>query len=477
VTTDFAELLYRSLPGIYRQKDESLELARFLQIMAAPLAETEASIGQLYEDLFSASARGELLPLVGALIGADIDASLPPSLQRAALEETLAFHRNKGLAEPLERTVQAFTGFTTVAVDYSQVVARLPYLETMSPILRRRGRPVGWDAASGNAAVNRFYFDATRKVAALFDEQRGRAIARAQLAAQAAELVGTDRGFGLGENGTPLLGARAPLPLTVVPANLTDFASPLSTAGTALVLTAGQVGVDTELGRFVFAAAAPAGSPPGRQWPPLPGNLTVDFHQLVPTSISTQTFDLRDSARVARLGRSDDPAPYTVDLRSPARPRDRVGRAHFDNHGFFLTVGRRFDSRRPNLLRNASFVGYSFDDRPLDPGNTTGVPLQLQDGFDGSPLTVNDLAGREADYFDAPVGFTVRARGLSLADPAFGAGARVVAARLSDLANPKDPAGQPLTLQPRDLAVDPQWGRFLVNPTSFGVRADEIRVG
>jgi len=76
-------MLSRSLPGIYRLKDDNNDLARFLQIMASPLAETEASIGQLYDDLFGASARGDFLPLIGDLIGADIDPALPASLQRA----------------------------------------------------------------------------------------------------------------------------------------------------------------------------------------------------------------------------------------------------------------------------------------------------------------------------------------------------------------------------------------------------------
>lgn len=458
--TDFAALLARSLPGVYRLKDEVGELARFLQIMASPLAETEASIGQLYDDVFAASARGAFLPLIGELIGADIDPTLPESLQRGALEDTLAFYRSKGLAQPLARTVQAFTSWPTVAVDYSQVVARLAHVETLSPVLRRRGRPVG--AAGGS---NRFTFDAAGRVTALFDELRGRAIARTELASLAAELAGTDRGFAIRENGADLVGPRAAAPRPVVPANLTDFADPRKLDGTALALTAGQIGVDPELGRLLFAAPVP-----------LAGNLTVDFHQPVPASIAPQTFDLRDSARMAQLGRSDDPAPYSVDVRSPARPGDRIGRTHFDNHGFFVTVCRILDGRRPNLLREATPAGFSFDDRPLAAGDTVGNVLQLLDGIDGSPITLGELAGHERDYVDTPRGFAIRARGLSLLDPSFGAGARIVAAKLGDLANPRDVNDAALTLQPLDIAVDPQLGRFLVDLAAFGIVAEDVRV-
>jgi hypothetical protein len=460
--TDFADLLSRSLPGIYRLKDGAGELARFLQIMASPLAETEASIGQLYDDLFGATARGELLPLIGDLIGADLDSTLPASLQRAALEDTLAFHRSKGLAQTLERTVEAFTTWPTVAVDYSQVVARVPYVQTLSPLQRRRRRPVGVDSGGSY----RIYFDAARGVVPLFDELRGRVIARAEIASLAADLVGTDRGFAIRENGVDIVGVRAPAPRQMVAGNLTDFNDPRALGGGPLVLTTAQIGVDPELGRLLFAAPVP-----------LPGNLTVDFHQLVPASIAPQTFDVRDSARMVQLGRSDDPAPYTIDVRSPDRPTDRIGRTHFDNHGFFATVGRIIDARRPNQLRVGSPAGFSFDDRPLASGDATGIALQLLDGIDGSPLTVAKLAGHERDYVDAPRGFTIRVRGLSLLDPSFGTGARVIAAQLANLAAPLDAGGAALTLQPLDIAVDPQLGRFLLTLSAFGVNAEDLRVG
>jgi phage tail-like protein len=470
--TDFAALLLRSLPGIYRQKDEATtDLARFLEIAASPLTETEASIGQLHDDLFGASARGDFLPLIGGLIGAEIDPTLPASLQRAALADTLPFYRSKGLALPLENTVQAFTGWQTITVDYSQVVARVPFIETLSPLVRQRRRPVGVVADR----TDRFTFDPTGRIAALFDELRGRAIARTEIASLAADLVGTDRGFAVRENGVDLVGPGAPAPRTVVAANLTDFDHPLKLDGTALTIAAGQIAIDPELGRLLFGAPVP-----------LAGNLSVDFHQLLPSTVALQTLDLRDSQRMTRIGRSDDPAPYTVDLRAPSRPTERIGRTHFDNHGLFLTVGRRMESRRPNLLRAGPPAAFSFDDRPLAAGDVTGNTLQLQDGIDGAPITtgtataVGRFVDHEADYVDTPRGFTIRARGISLLDPSFGSGTRVVAANLADPANPRnphDPSGAtPLALLPRDIAVDPQRGRFVLNLDAFSINAEDVRV-
>lgn len=458
--TDFAKLLWSSLPGIYRQRDEAGELARFLEIMASPLAELEASIGQLYDDRFGATARVELLPLIGALIGAELDASLPESLQRAALEDTLASHRTKGLASQLARAVQASSGWPTVAVDYSQRVARVPYLETASPLLRRRGRPVG--VAAGGSG--RFYVDATGMVAPLYDELRGRAIARAELATLGAELIGTDRGFAIRERGVDLVGPRAPAPRNVVAADLTDFASPKAPSGTPLALSAGDLAIDPELGRLLFAAPVP-----------LAGNLTVDFYQLVPASIAAQTLDLRDPARVAELGRSNDRAPYALDLRAAAHPRARIGRTHFDNHGFFVTPARRFEGRRPNRLLIDAHA-FSFDDRALAPDDAVGVTLQLLDGLDGSPLTRAKLHAAPGAFVDMPRGFSITARGVSLLDPAFGSDVRVVAATLFNADEPQDWENEPLTLQPRDIAVDPQLGRFWLDLDAFGVAAAELRV-
>lgn len=460
--TDFADLFYRLLPGLYRQKDARGELRQMLAIVAQPCSELEASIGQLYLDLFVGRCRDELLPFVGDLVGAQVDVTEPPSIQRAALATTFAFYREKGLAVPLARVVEAVSTWATTPVDFSQMVARLVDVENLDVVVRRRGLRV----AEAPVASGRFFFAADGSVMPLYDERRGRPIGRAEIASLAAEIVGAEAGFVLYDRGVPLVGPRAPSPMAAVGADLTDFANPKDPAGNALVVAPGQVAVDPTLGRFLITSPRP-----------LVGNVTVDFHQLAPGETPRQVFDLRDSARIARLGRADDPAPYTVDFRSPARPTDRFGRTFYDNHGFFLTVGVTVANQRPNLVVSGAFSGFTFDGRPLASGDTTGNPLQLQDGIDGSPLTRARLAGYEDAFFDTPRGFTIRDLATSLRDPAFPVAIRLRAADLIDFANPKDLAGNALALADTDVAVDPQLGRFLINLAAAGVPAGRLRVG
>ncbi|HEX7837473.1 MAG TPA: hypothetical protein VF469_08420 [Kofleriaceae bacterium] len=143
--TDFGDLFYRLLPGIYRQKDGLGELRQLVQIMAQPAGELEQSIDQLYLDLFIESCRTEFLPLIGDLIGAEVDAGEPGRIQRATLATTFAFLRSRGLAAPLARVVQEVSTWTTVPVDFSQVVARLPFINALNVVARLRAQPVAED--------------------------------------------------------------------------------------------------------------------------------------------------------------------------------------------------------------------------------------------------------------------------------------------------------------------------------------------
>ena len=466
--TDFGQLLNDYLPAIYRQKDAPADeagphgpLRRLLGILGEPLGELEASISQLYEDLFAASARSEMLPLIGSLIGAEIDPALPSRAQRAALEQAIASYRSKGLAEPLAREAEAVTGWATATVDFSQVVARVPHVASLDPVLRHRDRPVAEHAP----ATGFFYFDAGRAIAALQDETRGRAIRRAEIDQRASELVGTDVGFSIELRGAPLVGTPGSGLAVAVGADLTDFAQPRSPSGAPLVLTAGQVAVDPELGRFLVPAPAPPA-----------GALTVSFHRLLPASVAQQTHDLRDGRAMARLGRCDDTAPYTMDLRSSAGPRDRIGRAHFDNHAFYLTPCRPVPDQAPNPVFPDVFTGFTFDGRLLGPGQPDGHPLQLTDGIDGAPLTRRRLRDDLPAYIDTARGFSIRARGVSVFDPAREIAMVVRAANLSRFDEPRDPDGVLLSLGTSDVAVDPQLGRFLINLDAVGATAGDVRV-
>jgi len=245
-----------------------------------------------------------------------------------------------------------------------------------------------------------------------------------------------------------------------VPADLTNFATPKAPGGAALVVAANQVAIDPLLGRFLIVSPRP-----------LAGNTTVDFHQLSPGVTTVQTFDIRDSARMAQLGRSDDPAPYTLDFRSPARPRDTFGRTHYDNHGFFMTIGSTVANQRPSLVQAGAFSGFTFDARPVP------VSLQLQDGIDGSPITRGGLLGHENQLFDGARGFTIHDLATSLRDPGFPVAVRLRAADLSSFAAPKEPGGAAMSLAATDVAIDPQLGRFLLDLGALGLTADRLRVG
>ena len=335
VSIDFAALLYADLPGVYRDKDTAGELRRFLEIAAEPLAELHASVGQLYEDLFIGGCRSELIPLIGGLVGVEVDATLPARAQRAQVADAIRFYRAKGLRSPLERFAQDLTGWPVTLVDFSASVAQAPFVATLNPVLLLRDQPVG-EAPSGSG---RFFVRADLALQPLFDALTGRPITRAALAGHETEYAGVEGRFTIEERGEDLFDPPAGSPYTALAADLTDFATPLTPGGAALVLGARQVAVDPELGRFLIASPLPQA-----------GNLRVTYSALRPGSIPSQAFDISRPARMSCLGRADDPAPYTADLRAPRRVSDRIGQKHFDNHGFFFSPGRIVANQRPNAL-------------------------------------------------------------------------------------------------------------------------------
>jgi hypothetical protein len=211
---------------------------------------------------------------------------------------------------------------------------------------------------------------------------------------------------------------------------------------------------------------------------PQAGNLRATYSALRPASIPTQAFDISRPARITSLGRADDPAPYTVDLRAPRHVSDRIGQKHFDNHGFFFSPGRIIANQPPNALPLGSESGrFSFDNRPLALADgASGIALQLMDGLDGAPLTRAKLAGHELEFCGMPRGFTIRIRGSSITDPGFRPQLTVRAADLSDFGNPLTPTGGAMTLAPTEVAVDPQLGRFILDLAGIDAKAEEVRV-
>ncbi len=461
MSVDFVDLLYRSLPGLYRDKDEAGELRRFLQIMAQPLAEIDASIAQLYEDLFIEHCREEFIPLIGDLVGVKVDPTLPARTQRSEVQDALRYYRTKGLQLPLERFAESITGWRATLVDFSQVVAQVPYVESMNPVVRQRDLPVGeHPMGSGN-----FFFREDRALQPLFDGITVRPITRAALAGHEAEYAGVEARFTIEQRGVDLF-TGTDAHYTAVAADLTDFANPKTPGGEALTIAANQVAVDPVLGRFWIVTPLP-----------LAGNLRVTYSELVPASIRTQAFHIGDPSCMPRLGRPDDLAPYSLDLRSPRYVTEKIGQKHFDNHGLFFTPGHVIANQRPNVLPPQSESGnFSFDNRPLAVADTQGVQLQLLDAYDGSPITRRKLENHEGEFCGTPRGFTIRIKGMSVTDPAFQPKVRVLAADLRDFGAPRNAAGAALALAATDIAVDPQLGRFRLDLAALGAKAEEVRV-
>jgi phage tail-like protein len=460
MTTDFGALLYESLPGLYRDKDADGTLRRFLELAALPLAEIERSIDALLDDFFVTTCQPELIPLIGELVGAEVDAGLPARAQRAQVQDAVRFHRSKGRADPLRRYAEQLTAWRVITADMSQRVALAPFIETALPVQRLRAEPVG-ELPPGSG---RFFFWQDRAERPLFDAITGRAITRSALAAAPATYAGVDGRFPITDRGRDLF--TGPTPYAAVAANLGDFTAPRTPTGTALAVQAGQIAVDPALARFLVGGT-----------PLLAGNLRVTFQALAPGTLPTQTLALRDPSQMRRLGRSDDRVPTTLDLRAPRSVTDRTGLHHFDNHGLFCTPSSVVANRRPNALGPGSASGrFTFDDRPLPTGDLAGVSLQLLDGVDGAPLTRMRLSGSEALFAGTPRGFSIRIRGVDVSDPRRSPRLRVRAANLTDFAQPRDTAGAALTLAGTDVAVDPQLGRFRMDLATIGATAEDVRV-
>lgn len=461
-SVDFPKLLYQLLPGIYRDKDAKGELRRFLEIASLPLDALEVSVAQLYEDLFIDNSREPFIGLIGALIGVEIDPTLPERAQRTEVEEAFAFYRSKGLHDPIALFAERVTAWRTAVIDFSQKVAQVPFVSDLNPVIPYREQPVG-EAPPGSG---NFFFRADRERQPLFDRITGRPITRNALFGQEAAYAGIEGRFAIRDRGADLFLPDPAPHFTAVAADLIDFANPKMPNGIALTILPNQIAIDPELGRFKIVSPIP-----------LAGNLRVDFQVLVPASVAVQTFELRDPKQIARLNRSDDSAPHTLDLRRPRRPTDRVGRHHFDNLGFFFTFGRRMQNQRPNVLPPDSESGnFTFDGRLLGVGDTAGAALQLQDGIDGAPLTRRKLEAAAEEYCGTTRGFTIRVSGIDLCSADFQPAVTLRAADLSDFAAPRTPAGAPLILAPNQVAVDPQLGRFKLDLAGLGIAAEQIRV-
>jgi hypothetical protein len=302
MTTDIADLFYDALPGLYRDQDTRGELRAFLQVAAGPLAELYDSVAALRDDLYAVTCRPELIAVVGALVGAEIDTGAPERERRAQVLDSVRSYREKGTADEQLRRAERLSTWLVHLVDGSARLARLPLLEdphrgpdrpvTMDvgdpAAIRRLGRadddaPYTVDVSSPRHVTDRagrasfdaqIFFCAPAVVLAgrrparlpaapgaftfadrddgpfpLLDGFEGASLTRTTLAADPAAFAGTRRGFTFRVRGAD---SGAP----VAAADLADPANPRHLDGTPLVRTGAEIAVDPHTGRFLADPAA-----------------------------------------------------------------------------------------------------------------------------------------------------------------------------------------------------------------------------
>jgi phage tail-like protein len=128
-----ADLMLASLPGLYRDQDVTGELRSFLGILAGPLAELHASIAQLLDDEAVATCRPPFIPLIGALVGVEVDTTLPERAQREQVLDAISGYRTKGTSDLIVSAAESLTGWRVQLVDFSARVAQIVLVETVVP--------------------------------------------------------------------------------------------------------------------------------------------------------------------------------------------------------------------------------------------------------------------------------------------------------------------------------------------------------
>ncbi|MCZ6818167.1 MAG: hypothetical protein O7G31_01570, partial [Calditrichaeota bacterium] len=191
MSTNFTDFLYKNLPGLYRDKDESGELKKFLQLFGTSFEELEQSITQLNDDLFVERSRKEFIHLIGKLIGVEVDATLPARIQRDEVRAAFALYRSKGRKQPIQSYAEQQTEVPVTVVDFSQRVSQFQFIEGLNPVFAHRDQPVVEETGgSGN-----FYFFQDRAIVPLYDAENGRPITRQALEQNPALYLGTENGF------------------------------------------------------------------------------------------------------------------------------------------------------------------------------------------------------------------------------------------------------------------------------------------
>ncbi|OJH34517.1 phage tail protein [Cystobacter ferrugineus] len=103
-------LLYELLPSLYRVRDEdSGELRRFLQVLAAPLAELRQNVEELHGDLFIDTCNDWIIPYLADMVGVEL--IFPDAASnRRDVRGAVSWRRRKGTRGALEEMASDLSG-------------------------------------------------------------------------------------------------------------------------------------------------------------------------------------------------------------------------------------------------------------------------------------------------------------------------------------------------------------------------------
>jgi hypothetical protein len=126
---DHAELLYRILPSVYRERDESRDLQKFLNGCGLLLDQLHRTLLQRYADIFPDSdpafeldSQPWLLPYIAALLDVRLTSPLEAG-QRAEIANAISWRKAKGTLRVVDEVAEAVGGLEVVVREGWQRVA------------------------------------------------------------------------------------------------------------------------------------------------------------------------------------------------------------------------------------------------------------------------------------------------------------------------------------------------------------------
>jgi hypothetical protein len=132
-----ADRIYGMLPAIYRVRDaeQGYPLRGLIEVIAREAGVVEASVAQMYEDLFIETCADWVVPYIGDLIGLR---PLPGagSVTRSEVANTIAYRRRKGTLAVLEQLAHDIGGCPAVVVEYFRRLAVTQYMNHLRPECR-----------------------------------------------------------------------------------------------------------------------------------------------------------------------------------------------------------------------------------------------------------------------------------------------------------------------------------------------------